>query len=101
MQNSIINLLVLVVAVALVVAAYLVSPHAKRQREQKKADRIRKLAHAGKVVCEAPDCEDMATRFTPNGYFCEWDYEPNIKQMLPNGKFVTWNHRLYWSIRRS
>ena len=101
MPNSIINLLVLIAVVTITIVAYVISPRYKKHRAQKKADRIRKLAHAGKVTCEAPDCSDKATRYTPNGYFCEWDYEPMTKRMLPNGKFVTWNHQLYWAIRRS
>lgn len=95
------NLLVLFMVVILLITAYMITPHYKQRRDQRAADKKRKLAHAGKVQCETPGCEDMATRYTPNGYFCEWDYEPMTKRMLPNGKFVTWNHQLYWAIRRS
>lgn len=100
-MNDQITLLVLAAVVILAIGIYLVLPSTKRRRDQKRTDRRRKLAHAGKVHCETPGCEDMATRYTPNGYFCEWDYEPMTKKMMPNGKFVTWNHQLYWAVRRS
>lgn len=96
MPEVLINCLVLLLVVAITLFSIRSSPRYKRWADQKATDRRRKAAHAGKVKCEDPDCDDIATRFTPNGYFCEWHWEPMSKK----GK-VTWNHVLYHSIRRS
>ena len=94
MPSLTINILVLILVVAIVAASIVASPRFRKWYDQKKTDRRRKQAHAGKVGCESPGCDKVATRYTPNGYFCEWDYEPMTKQDLGEGKFVTWSHTL-------
>ncbi len=97
-MDSYVNILVLILVVGILAASIAVSPRFRKWYDQKKTDRQRKQAHAGKLLCESPGCGETATRTTPNGYFCEWDYEPMTQRDLGGGEFVTWSHRLHHTL---
>lgn len=99
MPDYFITVLVLVLVILLV--SVLVSPRFKKWVGKKKTGRKHERAHAGKIKCEDPDCDDIAVAFTPNGYFCDWHFEPMSKKELPGGGYVVWHHDLYHAIRRS
>lgn len=100
-MDSYVNILVLILVVGILTASIVVSPRFRKWYDQQTTDRRRKRAHAGKVMCESPDCGKTATRSTPNGYFCEWDYEPMTKQVVGDRSYVTWSHPLQYTMRRS
>ena len=99
MPDYIVVLLVLAGVLVLLLGLFF-TPPVQKWYQQELTDRKRKRAHAGKVQCEDPDCEDIAIMLTPNGYFCDWHWEPMTKRMVPGGGYVTWNHVLYHHIRR-
>lgn len=100
MQNSFNITLVLLLVLGVPLLYFAASPKGRSWFKQWNADRERRRAHAGKLTCEDFDCSSIATMITPNGYFCEWHWEPNSQQRLPGGGYVTWNHRLRHTTRR-
>lgn len=94
-------LLLVLVGVALLLLGLYATWPPLQWYQQMMTDRKRKRAHAGKVKCEDPDCDDIAIMLTPNGYFCDWHWEPMSKRVIEGGGYVTWNHNLYHAIRRS
>lgn len=100
MSDQYINGLVLIAMVTIIALAVVMSPHFQARRAQRQANNKRKLAHAGKLTCEEPGCDATATRVTYNGYFCEWDYEPNSKQYTSDRSYITWDHILEHHSRR-
>lgn len=92
---------VLVLVIAILISSVLVSPKFKKWRKQKLAVRRHKLAEAGKIECEDKHCSDIATRLTPNGFFCEWHWEPMSKRKFLDGGYVIWSYKLSHAVRRS
>lgn len=101
MHDYLINLLVLILVVALPTLGVLKSPRFKKWYEQKKADRKRRLANVGLLKCEDKDCDDIATTVTPNGYFCDFHWEPMSKRKFLGGGYITWHYTLSHAVRRS
>lgn len=102
MPNTIITTLVLLAMVIIMAASVIFSPKFLTWWDQKLTDRKRVRAHAGKVTCEDPEgCSDVASWRTPNGYFCNWHYEPQSVRRLPNGGKEIWCHVLYHAVRRA
>ena len=105
MPEPSITILVLIAVVAIVIAYILMSPRFQKWWDQKMTDRKRKRAHEGKVKCESVEeglpCPDLAVRLTPNGYFCEWHWEPMSVRVRDNGAREEWSHVLYYSVRVS
>lgn len=94
----------------------------KKLMSQYLTDRKRRRAHAGKVGCEGSDveriygdernrvlidkithpCKKLATRVTPNGYFCEDHYLENSRRVVSRGNFfgqVGYAHKLNYTLR--
>lgn len=63
--------------------------------------RRRHRAARGLVLCTYQDCKDAATYVTPNGYYCDWHWEPMSKRRFAHGGYVTWAHKLDHAIRRN
>lgn len=101
MSEYYINGLVLIAVIAIIALSIVVSPRFRAGWAQRQSEKKLKAAHAGKVRCEEEGCDSTATRWTPNGFFCEWDYEPHTKRYTSEDKFVTWDHALNHSVRRS
>ena len=102
MSETFINALVLVAVVAIVISYILISPRGQNTWKQKLTDRKRQRAHEGKITCESTEdgqCTSIAVRETPNGYACEWHWEPMSVKVLPNGGKTIWNHTLNHAIR--
>lgn len=97
---DIIMLFSLILAIALLFGGMIKSPKFQKWFKQKKTDRERKRAHAGKLKCQDKDCEAVAVMVTPSGYFCGWHWEPMSKKRLNGGGYVVWNQPLKHSIRR-
>lgn len=101
MPHYFIDLLVLILIIALPLAGVLMSPRFKKWYTQKKADRKIKLAHSGKLKCEYSECNEIAIRVTPNGYFCEWHWEPMSIRKFLGGGHIIWSYKLSHAVRRS
>lgn len=61
--------------------------------QQAMADFRRHRANAGKLKCQARDCDNIASHRTPNGYFCEVDRWDHSKKFIDVGT-VSWMHPL-------
>jgi hypothetical protein len=94
MTGTFINTLVLFAVTFILLAALLSAPRIHTAIDQWQAARKRERAHAGKVTCESPGCNKVATMVTPNGYFCNWDWEPNAAVRRSLGGPVQWGHPL-------
>lgn len=101
MPSYSVTVLVLSLVIAILVSYVLASPRFKKWIEQKKANRLRLRAHSGKVLCEDGSCNSVATRITPNGYFCNDHWGENVKKKLKGGGSVAWDYPLNHTIRRS
>ena len=101
MSEPIINALVLIAVIALLLGSLLVSPQFRAYVAQNRADKKRAKAHEGRLRCDDKDCDFLATYLTPNGYFCDWHWEPMSKREIPGGGFVTWHHVLNHAVHRS
>lgn len=101
MSNHFITILVLIAVISIAVASVVFNPKARVWWDQKMTDRKRRRAHDGKVKCEdEEDCDSTATYLTPNGYFCDFHYEPKTVKVLSNGGKEIWAHILYHTQRR-
>lgn len=67
----------------------------KSYLKQAQTNLRRSRAHAGKVRCEdeKEDCNSIATRVTPNGYFCDIHWLENSRR-LTSSALVSWSHIL-------
>lgn len=100
MSESHITTLVLLAVVLIITASVLRAPKFLTWWDQKMTDHKRRRAHEGKVECEDPEgCDEVATHETPNGYFCDWHFEPQSVKRLENGGKAIWYHVLYHRVK--